>query len=158
MWGLLKKNDVPPAPSTILLREFYLCFSNSEEVQNAISNSAAVNVVAQDSILTLRNTKAGCITLGRGLMNINNLQILCIHGVLARVRICVWASDLDDEQDSLYNNACRLDYLETFHQLFFSSVYNYMNFNLKFANSKSLMIAAYNHYVHFLKVAELKIE
>ncbi|KAH9810334.1 hypothetical protein DFH28DRAFT_826041, partial [Melampsora americana] len=34
MWGLFKKNNVPPSPSPNMLQEFYLQFSNSDEIEH----------------------------------------------------------------------------------------------------------------------------
>ncbi|EGG06972.1 uncharacterized protein MELLADRAFT_86185 [Melampsora larici-populina 98AG31] len=158
MWGLFKKNDVPPPPNPALLKEFYLRFSNSDEIDHAIKNPTSADVVAQGSIMTLRSAKEGQIKLGRGLANISNMQLLYIHGVLARVGIRIWAPDLNDAYDSLYNNACRMVALDTFRQLLSCGSYNYMNANMKHVNSMSDMIAAYNHYVHFLKAGEFRAE
>ncbi|EGF99760.1 uncharacterized protein MELLADRAFT_112439 [Melampsora larici-populina 98AG31] len=42
------------------------------------------DVIAQDSILTSKNAKDNRVKLGSGIMNISNIQILYIHGILAR--------------------------------------------------------------------------
>ncbi|EGG10790.1 uncharacterized protein MELLADRAFT_60199 [Melampsora larici-populina 98AG31] len=88
----------------------------------------------------------------------NKMSILYMSSVLAKVGIREWAPDLDEPHDSLYNSACRIVCLNTFRQLFATGTYNYMNVLGDQVNEMSKMLAAYNHYVHFVMAGRYKAE
>ncbi|KAG0139063.1 hypothetical protein CROQUDRAFT_55309, partial [Cronartium quercuum f. sp. fusiforme G11] len=88
----------------------------------------------------------------------DQLSILYISGLLAKVGIRAWAPDLEDAPDSLYNSACRITCLNAFRQLFAAGTYNYMNVNPNHIDSFTYFITTYNHYVHFLMAKRFKTE
>ncbi|KAI9616823.1 hypothetical protein KEM48_005069 [Puccinia striiformis f. sp. tritici PST-130] len=80
------------------------------------------------------------------------------QAILARLGIRVWAPDLEDLPDSLYNEACRQAALKSFRQASVGGAYAYMNVNLKYATDLTLLIPAYNHYVHYLQATRYNRE
>ncbi|KAG0139000.1 hypothetical protein CROQUDRAFT_55381, partial [Cronartium quercuum f. sp. fusiforme G11] len=158
MWGLYKPSDVPPTPDAALLKEFYTRFNSSEEIESVVNNPASTDLIAQESIMSLKELRTSDRKIARGLGHINEISILYISGILAKVGIRAWGPDLNNAPDSLYNSACRITALNTFHQLLAIGTYNYMNVNLKHANSLSLITSVYNHYVHFVMAAKYKTE
>ncbi|KAG0139816.1 hypothetical protein CROQUDRAFT_101016 [Cronartium quercuum f. sp. fusiforme G11] len=139
MWGLYKPSDVPPTTDAALLKEFYTQFNSAEEVESVVNNPSSTDLIAQESIMSLKELRTGGQKIARGLGHIDEIVILYISGILAKV-------------------ACRITALNTFRQLLAVGTYNYMNVNLKHANSVSLMTSIYNHYVHFVMAAKYKME
>ncbi|EGG03570.1 uncharacterized protein MELLADRAFT_89943 [Melampsora larici-populina 98AG31] len=158
MWGLFKANDVPAPIDPSLLKAFYARFSKTEQIEAALLDPASADVVAQNNILTLKSLRGGDGKIGRGMANLDEMYILYIHGILAKVGIRVWGPDLNEAADSLYNSACRLTALNTFRQLMATGAYNYMNVNPDHVNSMSRFISAYNHYVHYWMASKFKSE
>ncbi|KAG0150706.1 hypothetical protein CROQUDRAFT_57732 [Cronartium quercuum f. sp. fusiforme G11] len=145
MWGLYKTSNVPLTPSTNLLKEFYAKFSFLEQIEATLSNPASSDIITQESILSLKELQVRGGKIARGLGHIDQMSVLYISGVLAKVGIWEWAPDLEEPQDSLYNSAS-------------SGTYNYMNVVLSHTNSISLLFASYNHYVHYVMAARFKSE
>ncbi|KAG0151447.1 hypothetical protein CROQUDRAFT_543413 [Cronartium quercuum f. sp. fusiforme G11] len=108
--------------------------------------------------MSLKELRTGGHKIACGLGHIDEILILYISGILAKVGIRAWGPDLNDAPDSLYNSACRITALNIFCQLLAIGTYNYMNVNLKHSNSLSLMTSVYNHYVHFVMAAKYKTE
>ncbi|EGG10008.1 uncharacterized protein MELLADRAFT_95119 [Melampsora larici-populina 98AG31] len=158
MWGLYKQSDVPPTPNTVMLREFYDKFNSSDEIEAVVNNPRSTDLIARESISSLKEFRAGGGKMSRGLGHIDEMSILYISGLLAKVGIRAWAPNLDDAPDSLYNSACRITCLNAFRQLLASGTYNYMDVNLRHVDSASHMFSAYNHYVHFVMAARYKTE
>ncbi|WAQ90763.1 hypothetical protein PtA15_13A162 [Puccinia triticina] len=63
----------------------------------------------------------------------------------------VWAPDLEDLPDSLYNKACRQVALKSFRQAAVGGAFAYMNIQKKYAVDLGLLIPAYTHFVHYLQ-------
>ncbi|KAG0149622.1 hypothetical protein CROQUDRAFT_104968 [Cronartium quercuum f. sp. fusiforme G11] len=125
MWGLYKTSDVPPTPSANLLKEFYAKFNSSQEIEATLSDPASSDIIAQESILSLKELRVSGGKIARGLGHIDQMSVLYISGVLAKVA---------------------------------SGAYNYMNVVLSHTNSISLLLASYNHYVHYVMAARFKSE
>ncbi|WAR60946.1 hypothetical protein PtB15_13B197 [Puccinia triticina] len=63
----------------------------------------------------------------------------------------VWAPDLEDLPDSLYNKACRQVALKSFRQAAMGGAFAYMNIQKNYAVDLGLLIPAYTHFVHYLQ-------
>ncbi|MBW0501752.1 hypothetical protein O181_041467 [Austropuccinia psidii MF-1] len=57
MWGLIYENLVPVAPDPALLKEFYNCFDDVEEIQE-VTNST-IKLIPETDVITLRGTNPG---------------------------------------------------------------------------------------------------
>lgn len=159
LWGLFQQNLVPPRVDPELLKEFHNKFKEVDQVEKVLSDpNLHDHLVAQSDIVTLNQGWSGCLKLGKGLANINKMQILYVHGILAKVGIHIWGPNLEEPHDSLFNLACRIVALDTFCQLAASGTYNYMNLDLSNLNKMSLMVSAYNHFVHYVLESRFKKE
>ncbi|EGF96931.1 uncharacterized protein MELLADRAFT_114731 [Melampsora larici-populina 98AG31] len=145
MWGLYRQSDIPPTPNPGLLQEFNAKFSTSAEVEAVIGDPASGDIIARESILSLKELRVNGGKIARGLGHIDQISVLYMNGILAKVGIREWAPDLEDAPDSLYNSAS-------------SGTYNYMNVELKYADNITLFIATYNHYVHYVMAGKYKAE
>ncbi|KAG0141659.1 hypothetical protein CROQUDRAFT_663558 [Cronartium quercuum f. sp. fusiforme G11] len=106
MWGLYKTSNVPLTPSTNLLKEFYMKFSSSEEIEATLSDPASSDIITQELILSLKELQVSGGKIVRGLGHIDQMSVLYISGVLAKISIQEWALDPEEPQDSLYDSAC----------------------------------------------------
>lgn len=158
LWGLFEQNSVPPKVDPALSKEFQNQFSSVPDLEAAVSDPSAPDLIAQEDIISLRQGRSGRFKLGRGLANIDEMHILYVHGILAKVGIRIWGPNLEESHDSLFNSACRITALNTFRQLSVSGAYQYMNINLTNINKMSLLISAYNHYVHYVLESRFKKE
>lgn len=59
MWGLHRSNDVPPTPNVHVLKEFYARFSTAEQVEWVVNDPASRELIAQDSIMSLKELRTG---------------------------------------------------------------------------------------------------
>ncbi|MBW0504895.1 hypothetical protein O181_044610 [Austropuccinia psidii MF-1] len=158
LWGMLEKNTLPPAPDRSLLKEFYGRFSTNEQVLNVATSNTGANLIGEKEVKTLRDAHAGRLKVGKHIINLEEFYILYIHSMLAKLGIRVWAPDLEEAPDSLYNEACRTAALMTFRQVACSGAYHYIKANLMYCNNLSLLKVAYNHFVHYLMAETYKIE
>jgi hypothetical protein len=158
LWGLFEQTAVPAKVNPILAQEFYNRFSTVPEIEQAVSDPGAPNLIAQDDIINLRQGQAGCFKLGRELANMEEMHILYVHALLVKVGIRIWGPNLEETPDSLFNSACRITALNLFRQLAASGAYQYMNINPAGINEVSLLVSAYNHYVHYLMETQFKKE
>lgn len=158
MWGLFKPDDVPAPPDESLLKEFYNRFTNEKQIDDCIEDPRSPNLIAENDILTLRAASANGDKLGRSMGRLEEVYVLYIHSALAKVGIRVWGPDLCASYDSLYNSACRITAIASFRQLCGSGAYDHMNINHVFVNNLTLLVPAYNHYVHFVLANKYKTE
>ncbi|KAI9602531.1 hypothetical protein H4Q26_001821 [Puccinia striiformis f. sp. tritici PST-130] len=143
IWNLLEQKAIPspPHPNTIL--EFTSRFSNADEIERTANDTSGAALIPVKEVVTFKDIKNLC-------------QLY--PGNSARLGIRVWAPDLEDLPDSLYNEACRQAALKSFRQASVGGAYAYMNVNLKYATDLTLLIPAYNHYVHYLQATRYNRE
>ena len=79
----------------------------------------------------------------------SNMLIKYIHTSLAKIGIQFWAPNLNAQPDALYNEAFQIAAIQTFCQAVAGIAYVYMNINKSFANNFDLLMAMYDHYVHY---------
>ncbi|KAH9813763.1 hypothetical protein DFH28DRAFT_1127883 [Melampsora americana] len=104
MWGLHKTTDIPTKPDATLLRDFYQRFSSTQEVEGVVEDPCSPKLIALETIISMKELRAGGGKIARGLGHIDQGSIFYMHGVLAKVGIRAWGPDLDDAPDSLYNS------------------------------------------------------
>ncbi|MBW0489003.1 hypothetical protein O181_028718 [Austropuccinia psidii MF-1] len=114
LWGMLTPGTIPTAPDNQLLKEFYQRFSSAEEVQSVAHNSQGVKLINKAQVQTLRNAQAGKRKIGKNIINMQDFYITYVHAMLAKMGICIWAPYLEEDPDSLYNEACWIVALMTF--------------------------------------------
>lgn len=136
LWGLFEQNSVPAKVDPSLSKEFYNRFNSISDLKNAISDPQAPELISQEDIISLRQGQAGRFKLGRGLANIDEMHILYVHAMLAKVGICIWGPNLEESHDSLFNSACRITALNMFQQLL--------------ASGASIQVTAVFQQVYFL--------
>lgn len=158
MWGLYRPNHVPPTPDSVLLKDFYLRFSSSDEVEKVVEDAASLDVIPLEAFCSMKEVRAGGGKIANSLGHIDQLYILYCQGILAKTGSRAWCPDLNDASESLYNSACRITALKTFRELCSSGAYNYMNIKGKYVNALPLFIRVYNHYVHYFMTDKFKRE
>ncbi|MBW0493076.1 hypothetical protein O181_032791 [Austropuccinia psidii MF-1] len=60
LWGMLDKQCVPPSPDHTILKEFFECFSNHDQVQNSANSKNYASLILQKDVRTLLDAHAGC--------------------------------------------------------------------------------------------------
>ncbi|MBW0556947.1 hypothetical protein O181_096662 [Austropuccinia psidii MF-1] len=123
---MIEKEAVPTSPHPEQLSIFSQRFSNSEQVESAITNYVPA-LVPLDTIETLRGLQVSLSKLG----------------------IIRWAPNIDKQPDSLSNEACRISALKTFRKLVIGGAYVFMNIRMGYVNDLDLLTKTYDHYVHF---------
>ncbi|KAI9606333.1 hypothetical protein KEM48_001931 [Puccinia striiformis f. sp. tritici PST-130] len=152
----LGKPSQVPSPHTIL--EFTSRFSNADEIERTANDTSGAALIPVKEVVTFKDIKCGRKKVGKGLVNLEEFFVSYTQAILARLGIRVWAPDLEDLPDSLYNEACRQAALKSFRQASVGGAYAYMNVNLKYATDLTLLIPAYNHYVHYLQATRYNRE
>ncbi|MBW0539277.1 hypothetical protein O181_078992 [Austropuccinia psidii MF-1] len=122
-----------------------------------MQNPNTTPLVPENKILTLQGVKPGKKKIAHGIINLNDFFIKYVLTLLAKIGILRWAPDLNDAEDSLYNEACRITAIQTFCQLAADGAYEYMNAKrLKFLNSLQLLEVTYNHILYFTLAKQYK--
>ncbi|MBW0480009.1 hypothetical protein O181_019724 [Austropuccinia psidii MF-1] len=110
LWDIL----TPSAPDEQLLKESYQRFSTAEEVQTVAQNSQGAKLISKAQVQTLQDAQAGKRKIGPNIINMQDFYITYIHAMLAKLGIRIWAPDLQEAPNSLYNEACCIVALMTF--------------------------------------------
>ncbi|KAA1066294.1 hypothetical protein PGT21_027869 [Puccinia graminis f. sp. tritici] len=158
LWNLLEQKTIPGPPHPDTLKEFTACFSNAEEIGKTAEDVAGAALIPVKDVVTLKDLKLGRKKVGKGLVNLEEFFVSYTQAILARLGMRVWAPDLEDLQDSLYNESCRQAALKSFRQAAVGGAYAYMNISQKYATDLTLLIPAYNHFVHFLQTSRYNRE
>lgn len=87
---------------------------------------------------------------------LDKVYVLYIHEALSKVGIWVWGPDLCASHDSLRNSAFRITAMASFRQVCGADAYDHMNVNNTYFNNLTLLVPAYNHYVHCLLAKKYK--
>lgn len=150
LWGLFEQRAIPPIPNPQTIVEFNCQFYDSQEISNVIDNLSSATLIAKNKIATLKNAWTGQKKIGWGIVHVEQFFILHVYPCMGRAGIWIWAPDLDDAPDYLYNKACWLISVKKFHQVAAGGAYEYMSINLCYIEDIGLLTMAYNHYVHFV--------
>ncbi|KAI7967764.1 hypothetical protein MJO29_001041 [Puccinia striiformis f. sp. tritici] len=70
----------------------------------------------------------------------------------------VWCPNLDEDSASLYNSAHRISALTTFTELPSTTAYAYLGIDPTMAGDLTLLIPAYDHFVHYLQYENYRKE
>ncbi|KAI9621373.1 hypothetical protein H4Q26_015668 [Puccinia striiformis f. sp. tritici PST-130] len=116
IWNLLEQKAIPspPHPNTIL--EFTSRFSNADKIERTANDTSGAALIPVKEVVTFKDIKCGRKKVGKGLVNLEEFFVSYTQAILARLGIRVWAPDLEDLPDSLYNEACRQAALKSFRQ------------------------------------------
>ncbi|KAA1110944.1 hypothetical protein PGT21_034682 [Puccinia graminis f. sp. tritici] len=158
IWNLLEQKTIPGPPHPDTLRELTASFSNADEITQRADDASGAALIPVRDVVTLKGLQLGQKKVGKGLVNLEEFFVSYTQAVLARLGIRVWAPDLEDFPDSLYNKACRQAALKSFCQAAVGGAYAYMNINKKYATDLALLIPAYNHFVQFLQTTRYNRE
>ncbi|MBW0564066.1 hypothetical protein O181_103781 [Austropuccinia psidii MF-1] len=155
---MLEKDSLPPSPDRLLLKEFYGRFSSNERVVNVAQSNTGDNLISEKEVKTLRDARSGHMKVGKHIIHLKEFYILYLHSMLAKLGICLWAPDLEEAPDSLYNEACWTAALMKFRQVSSSGAYRYIRASLAYCNNLQLLKRAYDHFVHYLMAGVHKVE
>ncbi|MBW0529205.1 hypothetical protein O181_068920 [Austropuccinia psidii MF-1] len=150
LWSMLTLSSLPTAPDKQLLKEFYQIFSSAEEVQAVAQNSQGVKLISEDQVQTLWDACSAKRKNGKNIINMQDFYITYVHEILAKLGIHIWAPDLQEAHNSLYNEACRIVALMTFQQIACSGAYQYMCENSAYCSELGFLCTEYDQYVHYV--------
>ncbi|MBW0567755.1 hypothetical protein O181_107470 [Austropuccinia psidii MF-1] len=122
-----------------MLKEFNTRFSFLSDIVTQSENHNTLPLVPLGEILTLTNTPLGKKKHGNAIIHKSDFSIKYVVASLARLGICRWAPDLNEASDTLYNEACRISAIQTFHQIDISGAYEYMNISLMYLENIQLL-------------------
>ncbi|KAA1099778.1 hypothetical protein PGT21_020224 [Puccinia graminis f. sp. tritici] len=148
LWGLIKKRAVPNTPSPEQLATFYQRFSSTEQIQSAVTGGP--NLVALEMINTLKEAREKRMKLGKHIVNISDFHIQYIHTSLSQLGLFAWNPNLNEQADSLYNEAHKICAIRSFRQMVAGGAYQYMNVNATYVDNFDLLKQTYDHYVHYV--------
>ncbi|KNZ57825.1 hypothetical protein VP01_2063g8 [Puccinia sorghi] len=157
LWGLLKQDSVPKPPELSTLEEFYKRFRRAEQIEDAVK-SGSTNYVRQHEIQCFQNVQRGQVKCGNSIIHLGSRFVTYAQGLMSRLGLRVWCPNLNEDSSSLYNSAHRIAALTTFTELASTPAYAYLNIDPEMAQDMSLLIPAYNHFVHYLQLDKYKKE
>jgi hypothetical protein len=114
LWGLVKKRAVPSTPSADQVSSFYQRFSSTDQINSAIKQGP--RLVALDTIQTLKEARQERTKLGKHMMHISDFNIRYVHTSLLQLGLSAWIPNLNEQPDSLYNEAHKICAIRTFWQ------------------------------------------
>ncbi|MBW0544027.1 hypothetical protein O181_083742 [Austropuccinia psidii MF-1] len=158
LWGLIYQNSVPISPDYTMLKEFNTRFSFLSDIVTQSENHNTLPLVPLEEILTLRNTPPRKKKIGNSIIHMSDFSIKYVVASLARLGICQWAPDLNEESDTLYNEAFRISAIQTFRQIAISGAYKNIDINLMYLENIQLLTNVYNHFVHWYMAQKSKKE
>ncbi|EFP93885.2 uncharacterized protein PGTG_19898 [Puccinia graminis f. sp. tritici CRL 75-36-700-3] len=156
LWGLLRQDSVPKPPELSKLEEFYRRFRRAEQVEEAVRSGSANRDVGQVSCL--KDAQGGRIKFGKSVIHLGSNFVRYAQGIMAQLGLSVWCPNLDEDSGSLYNAAHRIAALTTFTELAATPAYAYLKVDPAMAQNMTLLIPAYNHFVHYLQAEKYKKE
>ncbi|WAQ87357.1 hypothetical protein PtA15_8A261 [Puccinia triticina] len=156
LWDLLKQDLVPRPPELSTLEGFYRRFRRAEQIEEAVRSGSASRDVTQ--VLCLRDAQGGRIQYRKLIIHLGSNFVCYAQGILAQLGLSVWCPNLDEDSASLYNAAHRIAALTTFTKLAATPAYAYLKINPVMAQDMTLLVRAYNHFVHYLQAEKYKKE
>lgn len=158
LWGLLKQDSVPSPPELGTLEEFYRRFRRTEQIEQAVNAPSADSSIRQNQVECLKNAQSGRVKYGKLVIHLGSNFVRYAQGLLARLGLSVWCPNLEEDSASLYNAAHRIAALTTFTELATTQAYAYLKVDPEMAQDMTLLIPAYNHFVHYLQLNKYKKE
>ncbi|MBW0538120.1 hypothetical protein O181_077835 [Austropuccinia psidii MF-1] len=115
-------------------------------------------LINEAQVQTLHDSCSGKRKTGKNIINVQEFYITYVHAMLAKLGIHIWAPDLEEAPNYLYNKACCIVSLMKFQQISCSGAYQYMRTNLTYCNYLGLLCTEYDHYVHYVLAEKYKKE
>lgn len=153
----MKQDSVPKPPELSTLEEFYKRFCRAEQIEDAVK-SGSTNYVRKHEIQCFQNVQKVQVKCGNSIIHLGSRFVTYAQGLMSRLGLRVWCPNLNDDSSSLYNSAHRIAALTTFTELASTPAYAYLNIDPEMAQDMSLLIPAYNHFVHYLQLDKYKKE
>ncbi|MBW0504156.1 hypothetical protein O181_043871 [Austropuccinia psidii MF-1] len=92
---------------------------------NTNQDSSGVQLNSEADVQAFASKQLQPVQLGRGMKHISQSYIDYIQGTLTRLGFTKWSPNLAQNQDDLYNVACRIIAVTTFQQLVAGGAYNH---------------------------------
>lgn len=99
------------------MKESYLWFSNSGEVQTVVDNNSSPDMTPMETIMSLKEVRSSRGKIARSLGHIEPSDILCRQVIYSKAGIRVWCPHLQEAPDSPYNYYFQITALNTFQKL-----------------------------------------
>ncbi|MBW0499926.1 hypothetical protein O181_039641 [Austropuccinia psidii MF-1] len=106
--------ELPTPPVKQLLNKFYQQFLSVGEVQSVAQNSQGVKLINEAQVQILSDACSGKRKIGKNIINMQDFYITYVHAMLSKLGISIWAPNLEEAPDSLYNGAFCIVALMTF--------------------------------------------
>ncbi|MBW0516713.1 hypothetical protein O181_056428 [Austropuccinia psidii MF-1] len=145
---MFKKEEVTTSLDPALLSIFNQRFTNTEEIESAISNDVP-SLVPIDTIEKLQQLQSKGNNVGNNFINLSDFMIRYVQVSLSKLGTVRWAPKLLKQPNSKYREACRISAVKNFRQLDVGDSYVFMNVNTGYVNDLHLLIQSYDNYVHF---------
>ncbi|KAA1095104.1 hypothetical protein PGT21_035587 [Puccinia graminis f. sp. tritici] len=88
--------------------------------------------------------------LGKHIVNISDFHVRYVHTSLLQLGLSSWHPNLNEQADSLYNEAHKICAIRSFQQMVAGGAYQYMNVNARYVDNFDLLKQTYDHYVHYV--------
>ncbi|KNZ60480.1 hypothetical protein VP01_15494g1, partial [Puccinia sorghi] len=98
---------------------------------------------------TLKGAREARSKLGKHTMHLSEFNICYVQTSLSQLGLWCCMPNLNEQPDSLYNEAHQIFVIKSFRQLTAGGAYKYMNMNEAYINDLELLKQAYDHYVHY---------
>ncbi|KAI7965085.1 hypothetical protein MJO29_003183 [Puccinia striiformis f. sp. tritici] len=157
LWGLEKQGSVPRPPELSTLEEFYRRFQRPEQIEEAIKKPRT-HFGVQSNLQFLLNVQGGRVKYGKSVVHLGSNFVRYAQGLMNQLGLEVWCPNLDEDSTSLYNLAHRISALTTFTELASTIAYAYLGINPRMAGDLTLLIPAYDHFVHYLQYENYRKE
>ncbi|KAH9471667.1 hypothetical protein Pst134EA_005548 [Puccinia striiformis f. sp. tritici] len=115
-----------------------------------MSNKQHLPRLNPNEVVLFRDAAMGSIRYGRSVIHLGANNVRYVQGLMVRLGLRAWCPNLEEDAASLYNAAHRIAAITSFQELVAGQAYTYMNVNPRMASQTSLLIQAYNHFVHYV--------
>ncbi|KAI9626698.1 hypothetical protein H4Q26_017744 [Puccinia striiformis f. sp. tritici PST-130] len=100
----------------------------------------------------------GRVRYGKSVVHLGSNFVCYAQGLMNQLGLQVWCPNLDKDSASLYNSAHRISALTTFTELASTTAYAYLGIDPTMAGDLTLLIPAYDHFVHYLQYENYRKE
>ncbi|MBW0460606.1 hypothetical protein O181_000321 [Austropuccinia psidii MF-1] len=158
LWDIKEKDSLPSPPTQSALANFYRKFSNVQQLEGVIKDCGRIQLDTEDDVQAFAIKQLNPVQLGNGMKKLSQTYIDYIQGTLSHLGFTHWSPNLAQNQDELYNVACRIAAVTTFQQLVAGGAYNNFSMNFSYVTNAGLLQKAYNHFVHYLMKGRIEKE
>ncbi|KJA19181.1 hypothetical protein HYPSUDRAFT_143997, partial [Hypholoma sublateritium FD-334 SS-4] len=153
LWSLLDAKAIPLNPPSDLLSDFNNRFSDSNESQLFVIQTAGPELIPKHLIQIGTSMSAAQGRIAEQARSVEEHMLSYIQSCLSQFGLRCWCPDLRQSAYSLYNAACRIVAIDTFKQALVSHAYLALAPNTAYASNTGVLVKLYDHFVfHFMRL------